>query len=162
MPRAQLFKLVAIRFLLGFARPAAMFFIPAGTIRYWQAWVWLAVLIIPMLGLPVYLLRKDPGLLERRMRTREREKEQTLMVKLSLLWFAFSFIIPSLDIRFGWSHVPTEVVIAADVLVFLGYVMFIIVLRENSYASRFVEVAQGQKVIDTGPYAVVRAIKAKA
>jgi len=156
MPRAQLLKLVATRFLLGFAGLAAMFFIPAGTLRYWQAWVWWAVLIIPMLGVLVYLLRKDPALLERRMRMREREKEQSLMIKLSWIWFAVSFLIPGLDHRFGWSRVPTEIVIASDVLVFLGYCMFIMVLRENSYASRVVEVEKGQKVIDTGPYALVR------
>jgi protein-S-isoprenylcysteine O-methyltransferase Ste14 len=90
------------------------------------------------------------------MRTREREKPQTLMVKLSLIWFVLTFVIPGLDHRFGWSDVPTEVVIASDVLVFLGYLMIMMVFRENSYASRVVEVTEGQKVIDSGPYAVVR------
>ena len=156
MPRAQLLKLVLSRFALGFVGLAAMFFLPAGTFRYWQAWVWLGVVIVPMLGVLVYLLRRDPGLLERRMRTREREKKQSLMVKLSLIWFGIAYLIPGLDRRFGWSHVPVGLVIAADVLVLLGYLLCIMVLRENSYASRVVEVEKGQKVIDTGPYAVVR------
>lgn len=156
MPRAQLLKLVLGRLVLGFVGLAAIFFLPAGTFRYWQAWVWLGVVITPMLGVLVYLLRHDPGLLERRMRTREREKEQSLMVKLSLIWFGLAYLIPGLDRRFGWSHVPVGIVIAADALVLLGYLVCIMVLRENSYASRVVEVEKGQKVIDTGPYAFVR------
>lgn len=156
MSRAELMKVVGIRFGLAFAVLGAMFFIPAGTLRYWQAWAWLGVLLVPMLGILVYLIQKDPALLERRMRTREREKAQTLMVKVALAWFVLGFLIPGLDRRFHWSHVPTEIVIASDALVLLGYIMIIMVFRENSYASRVVEVEQGQKVIDTGPYAVVR------
>ena len=156
MPPAQLLKLVGIRFGLGFLGLAAIFFIPAGTIRYWEAWVWLAVMILPMLGALLYMWKNDRALIERRMRTRETEKQQSLLIKLSWFWFAIAFLFPGFDRRFGWSHVPTNVVIASDVLVFLGYCMLIMVFRENSYASRVVEVEKGQKVIDTGPYAIVR------
>jgi protein-S-isoprenylcysteine O-methyltransferase Ste14 len=156
MPRSQLLKLVAVRFSLGIAGLAAMFFIPAGTIRYWQAWVWLAILILPMLVMLVYMIRKDPALLERRMRLREPDKIQGLWIRLSWVWFAITFLIPGLDRRFGWSRVPTDIVIVSDVLVFLGYFMFMLVMRENSFASRVVEVEREQKVIDTGPYAVIR------
>jgi protein-S-isoprenylcysteine O-methyltransferase Ste14 len=156
MPRSQLLKLVAVRFSLGIAGLAAMFFIPAGTIRYWQAWVWLAILILPMLVMLVYMIRKDPALLERRMRLREPDKIQGLWIRLSWVWFAIAFLIPGLDRRFGWSRVPTDIVIVSDVLVFLGYFMFMLVMRENSFASRVVEVEREQKVIDTGPYAVIR------
>jgi len=156
MPRSRLLKLIAIRFGLGFLVLAAMFCISAGTVRYWEAWVWMAVLIIPMLGLLAYLWKNDRALLERRMRTREKEKQQSLVIKLSWIWFVIAFLMPGLDKRFGWSDVPAQVVIAADVLVLLGYSMLIMVLRENSYASRVVEVEKGQKVVDTGPYAVVR------
>jgi protein-S-isoprenylcysteine O-methyltransferase Ste14 len=156
MTRGQLVRLVLVRLLIAVAALLAILFIPAGTIRYWQAWAWLGVLIIPMLMVGTYLLFKDPELLERRMHTREREQTQSLMVRLSLIWFLLAFLIPGLDRRFGWSRVPTEVVVASLVLVFLGYCMIIMVLRENSYASRVVEVEKGQTVIDTGPYAVVR------
>jgi len=154
--RNALLKMVLARFGGGFLLLCGMFFLPAGTLAYWQAWAWLAVLFIPMAGVLVYLIRKDPALLERRMRTREPEKEQSLLIKLSLLWFALTFLLPGFDRRFGWSNVPVAVVIAADVLVFLGYCVFIWVVRENTYASRVVEVEQGQKVISSGPYSIVR------
>jgi protein-S-isoprenylcysteine O-methyltransferase Ste14 len=154
--RGQLLKMVAVRLVGAIVALMAMFFLPAGTFNYWEAWVWLAVLFIPMLGMLAYLLKNDPALLERRMRTREREREQSLFVRLSIVVFLLAYLLPGLDHRFGWSDVPTEIVIAADVLVLTGYAMFVLVLRENSYASRVVEVEQGQKVIDTGPYAVVR------
>jgi protein-S-isoprenylcysteine O-methyltransferase Ste14 len=156
MPRKQLLKTAMTRLLLGVAALGAMLFIPAGTFRYWQAWLWLGVLIIPLLAVGTYLYFKDPALLERRMHTRETEKPQSLMIKLSLIWFLLAFLIPGLDRRFHWSRVPAEIVWASAFLVFIGYVMIVMVFRENSYASRVVEVTQGQKVIDTGPYAVVR------
>ncbi len=154
--RGELVRMVVARFGAGFLVLCAIFFLPAGTLRYWQAWVWMAVLMTPMLGVLVYLVRNDPALLERRMRTREKEKEQSLLIKFSYLWFLLTFVIPGLDYRFGWSHVPLAVVVAADALVFLGYYLFILVMKENTYASRVVEVEQGQKVISTGPYALVR------
>jgi protein-S-isoprenylcysteine O-methyltransferase Ste14 len=156
MTRNQLLRTALTRLLLGVAALGALLFVPAGTFRYWQAWLWLGVLIIPLLAVGTYLFLKDPALLERRMHTRESEKPQTLMVKLSVIWFLLAFLIPGLDRRFHWSRVPPEIVWASALLVFIGYLMIVMVLRENSYASRVVEVAEGQKVIDTGPYAVVR------
>ena len=156
MTRKQLLKTVLIRFGLGLIGLGAILFIPAGTFRYWQAWLWLGVLIIPLLAAGTIMFLKDPALLERRMHTRETEKPQTLMIRLSLIWFVVAFLIPGLDRRFHWSRVPAELVWASALLVFIGYVMILMVFRENSYASRVVEVVQGQKVIDTGPYAVVR------
>lgn len=156
LSRAQLLKTVFLRFGLGLVALAAIFFIPAGTLSYWQAWAWMGVLIIPMFGILIYLMRNDPALLERRMRTRETEKPQTLMVKLSLLWFGLAYLIPGLDRRFGWSHVPVWLVAISLLLVLAGYLYIFVVFRENSYASRVVEVSKGQKVIDTGPYAFVR------
>ena len=91
----------------------------------------------------VYLLKNDPELLERRMRLREREREQRLIIKVAYLWFLLAFILPGLDQRWGWSAVPTWLVIVADVLVLAGYGIFLLVLRENSYASRTVQVEQG-------------------
>jgi protein-S-isoprenylcysteine O-methyltransferase Ste14 len=156
MTRKQLLRTVLVRMGLGVVILAAMLFIPAGTFRYWQAWLWLGVIMIPLLVVLVYLFLKDPALLERRMHTRETEKAQTLMLKLSLIVFLLAFLIPGFDRRFHWSRVPEEIVWASALLVFIGYVMIAMVFRENSYASRVVEVMKGQKVIDTGPYAVVR------
>jgi protein-S-isoprenylcysteine O-methyltransferase Ste14 len=133
-----------------------MLFLPAGTIHFWQAWVYLAILTIPAVLLTIYLIRKDPELLERRMRMREKEAEQRTIIKLSILFFVIAFLIPSFDKRFGWSSVPLEVIVIADAMVFGGYVVFVLVLRENRYASRIIEVEQKQKIITTGPYAVVR------
>jgi protein-S-isoprenylcysteine O-methyltransferase Ste14 len=156
LARGALLKTVLARFGGAFLLLCAMFFLPAGTLDYWQAWAWMAVLFVPMVGVLVYLIRSDPALLERRMRTREPEKEQSLLIKLSLLWFALTFLLPGFDRRFGWSHVSSGVVIASDVLVFLGYCIFIWVVRENTYASRVVEVERDQKVISSGPYSIVR------
>jgi len=133
-----------------------MLFLPAGTFHYWQAWGYLAILTIPMVLVMTYLIRKDPELLERRMRMREKEAEQRSIIKLSILFFFAAFLIPGFDKRFGWSSVPIEVIIIADAIVVGGYLLFALVLRENRYASRIIEVEKKQKVIATGPYAVVR------
>jgi protein-S-isoprenylcysteine O-methyltransferase Ste14 len=147
---------VAFRFLLAILILGMLFFLSAGTFLYWQAWIYCGILFIPMLFVFAYLLKHDPKLLERRMKMKERERPQKLFVKLSLLFFAVTFIIPGLDYRFKWSHVPFVVVIIADVIVLLGYFFFFLVLKENSYASRIIEVEKGQKVISTGPYRIIR------
>jgi len=152
----ELIRLVAFRYVMGLVVLGLTFFLSAGTIRYWHAWVFLAILFIPMFFVLLYLLRYDPALLERRMRTREKEVPQKLIIKLSMIPFVAAFLVPGLDYRFGWSSVPVAVVIAADTVVFCGYIFFFFVLRENSYASRVVEVEKEQKVISTGPYAYIR------
>jgi protein-S-isoprenylcysteine O-methyltransferase Ste14 len=131
-------------------------FWPAGTFRYWQAWTYIALMSSLMLGAFAYLIKKDPELLERRMRAREKEPRQILITSLGTPVFLAIFLLPGFDRRYGWSSVPVIVVIAADILVLAGYGLFARVLRENSYASRIVEVEKDQRVITTGPYAVVR------
>jgi len=145
-----------VRIVLFIAALGAMLFLPAGTFDYWQAWAYLAILIIPMIFVLTYLIGRDPELLERRMRMREKETEQKLIIKLSILFFVIALLIPGFDKRFGWSSVPLEVIVTADVIVLAGYMVFVLVLRENRYASRIVEVERKQKVVTTGPYAVVR------
>jgi protein-S-isoprenylcysteine O-methyltransferase Ste14 len=135
---------------------SAMLFLPAGTLRYWEAWVYLSMLFTTAATLIVHLLRTDPELLERRMRTREKEPEQRRFIALSAVCFFLMFLLPGLDHRYGWSSVPVPLVIVADALVLLGYGMFAWVLAENRYASRVIEVEPGQKVVSTGPYAHVR------
>lgn len=153
---AGLLKLVLVRFFMAVIVFALLFFWPAGTFDYWQAWVYLAVLFFPMMGVGLYLLRNDPELLERRMRTRERVREQKWIVSLALIPFLLAFILPGFDQRFGWSHMPPWAALLADAIVLLGYGIVFLVFRENRYASRVVEVAQDQQVIQSGPYAVVR------
>jgi protein-S-isoprenylcysteine O-methyltransferase Ste14 len=144
------------RLLIGISLLSAMFFLSAGTFAYWEAWVYLAVLFIPISLILSYFLKNDPELLERRMRMKEKEKSQKLIVKISYLYFFLTFLLPGFDKRFGWSDVPVVVVIIADILVMFGYGIFSLVLRENRYASRIIEVEKDQKVISSGPYAIVR------
>ena len=156
LSRAQLAKMVIVRFGAGLIALAIVFFLPAGTVRFWQAWVWLGILGIPLCVLLVYMFRSDPGLLERRLRFRERQPEQSLIITLSYIPVLALFILPGLDRRFGWSHVPLAVVVAADLLMLLGWFLFMLVLRANSYASRVIEVEKEQQVVSSGPYAAVR------
>jgi len=154
--KTKLVRLVVFTYVLGIMVLGSIFFLSAGTLGYWHAWVFLAILFIPMFFVLLYLVKYDPALLERRMRKREKEIPQNLFIKLSTVAFCAAFLMPGFDYRFGWSSVPVCLVVAADLLVFLGYFLFFLVLRENSYASRVVEVDKGQKVISTGPYVYVR------
>jgi len=152
----ELVRRVVSRFALAAPVMALMFFVPAGTWRYWEAWVYMAVLLVPLVFAGWYLLKNEPDLLERRMRLREKEAQQRRILSVSLIPFLLAFLLPGFDHRFGWSHVPTAVVLGADALVFLGYMFVLLVFRENRYASRVVEVEAGQQVISTGPYSLVR------
>jgi len=134
----------------------AIFFIPAGTLAYWQAWVYLVIILAPAALVVSYFLRNDPSFLVRRMKMKEKEREQRLIIKLGYLPYLLAFLLPGFDQRFGWSQVPFFVVIIAEILVVLGYGIVLMVYRENRFAARVVEVEQGQKVIDSGPYAHVR------
>jgi protein-S-isoprenylcysteine O-methyltransferase Ste14 len=116
----------------------------------------MAINFIPMLFVVAYFIKNAPELLERRLRMREKEAAQKLIIKLSSLYFLIAFLLPGFDKRYGWSSVPATVVIIADVIVLLGYAFFALTLKENQYASRIIEVEEQQKVITTGPYALVR------
>ena len=130
--------------------------VPAGTFNYWQVYVYSAVLVIPMLFVIFYFLKVDPRFLERRTRAKEKEKQQVfIQVFFSLIFFS-GFIIPGLDHRFGWSNIPLQFVLPADALILSGYWIIFSVFRQNSYASRIVEVNENQTVISTGLYAIVR------
>ena len=145
-----------VRLLAAFFILLGMLLVPAGTTDYWEAWAYIAVLFVPMTFVFVHLLNKDPELLERRMRAKEKEAKQRLVIKLGSLCYILVFLVPGFDRRLGWSDVPVAAVVAADVFVLLGYGLFVLVLRENRYASRVVEVQEGQQLVTTGPYAVVR------
>jgi protein-S-isoprenylcysteine O-methyltransferase Ste14 len=156
LPRWQLATKALLRFVAGFVILWVMLFLPAGTMAYWEAWTYMLVLFVPMALVFVHLLVNDPQLLERRMKTNEKDAKQTLIVKLGSVCYVFAFLVPGSDRRFELSHVPGAAVLAADALVLLGYGLCMLVLRENRYASRVVEVATGQRVVTTGPYAIVR------
>lgn len=145
-----------LRLVIGIPMIGALFFLPAGTFNYWQAWAWLATLFIPMGISLVYLYKIDPKLLERRVRTNEARPEQRRIIMASVVYLLVIFILPGFDIRYGWSNVPAWLCIAADGVVLGSYILYVLVLRANTYASRVVEVEQGQQVITSGPYALVR------
>jgi len=142
---------LAAVFVLG-----GMFFLPAGTILYWEAWAFMVVLFIPVSVFAAYLLKYNPALLERRLKRIEKEPQQKRIIAVSTMVLLAAFLLPGFDKRFGWSSVPIWLVIVADVIVLLGYLLFVLTLRENEYASRTVEVEQQQRVITTGPYSFVR------
>ena len=144
------------RFLAGFILIGCMLFLPAGTLRFWEAWLYMGLLFVPLAIVGVVLLIKDPELLERRMRTQEREAPQKKVIAASSLALLAVFLIPGFDRRYAWSTVPLTLVVLADILILLGYLLFVLTIRENRYASRVVEIQDNQVVINTGPYALVR------
>lgn len=144
------------KFILGVALIAALLFLPARTINYFGAWLFMGVLFVPVLIAGIVLYLKAPRLLERRLSHKEKEKSQRRVVGLSGLMFVSCFVLSSLDFRFGWSVVPLWVSIAAAVAFLTGYGIFAEVMRENEFLSRTIEVREGQTVVSTGLYGVVR------
>lgn len=154
--KRQLIFGTLLRFILGIGSIIALLFIPAGTFAYWQAWVLLAILVFMMLPLAFYLFTKDPEMLARRLKMSEQNKSQRRIIALFATLFFIEFLLPGFDQRWHWSNVPTALVVAAEVLVIAAYLLYFLVIRENSFASRVIEVERGQKVISSGPYAVIR------
>ena len=136
-----------------------LLFVPAGTIRYWQAWVYLAIFFGAAAFTTVDLLRRDPALLERRMSggpTAEKRQTQKLIMVFTSIGFIGLLVVPALDYRSGWSAVPLAIVLLGDALVAIGFYFIFLVYRANTYTSATIEIAEGQQVISTGPYAIVR------
>jgi protein-S-isoprenylcysteine O-methyltransferase Ste14 len=137
----------------------ALLFAAAGTFDYWQAWAFLAIYFTVSLAITLYLMKKDPALLARRMSGgpfAEKERSQRIIMSFASIGFIGLLVLPGLDRRFGWSQMPANVVIAGDIVVVLGWVGIFFVFRENSYSSATIELAADQRVISTGPYALVR------
>jgi protein-S-isoprenylcysteine O-methyltransferase Ste14 len=138
---------------------ALLIFLPAWTIYYWQAWIFLAVFSVTVLAITFYLMKKDPKLLERRVNAgamAEKEKSQKVIQLVAQLAFITVIVFPPVDHRFNWSLVSPFVSIIGDVMVFLGLLFVFFVFKENSFTSAIIEVAKEQKIITTGPYALVR------
>src|SRR5262249_34559688 len=134
-------------------------FLTAGTLRYWQGWAYLTVFLGASILITLYLMRNDPALLERRLKsgpTAEKEPTQKIVMFFASAGFISTLLVPALDFRFEWSHVPLFLVITGDVLTALGFLITFRVFQENSFTSGTIEIAQDQRVISTGPYAIVR------
>ncbi|MEN6326834.1 MAG: isoprenylcysteine carboxylmethyltransferase family protein [Syntrophomonas sp.] len=130
-------------------------FLPAGSLRYWEAWIWWSIISAITLSITVYFLKSDPGLLSRRMKVKEKEPQPVIIRVLSLISL-LAYLVPGIDYRYHWSAVPVWIIITANALVFLGYLFIFLVFRKNSYASTVIQVEKEQPVIKSGPYAIVR------
>lgn len=144
------------KFILGLVMVVLLLFFPAGTLHYPGGWRFCALLFIPMLILGTALYFKAPELLKKRLSHKEKENTQKQVISLSVLMFIGGFVVAGLDFRFGWSVMPHWVTIAASIILLVSYGLYAEVMRENAYLSRTVEIQEGQKVIDTGLYGVVR------
>jgi len=145
--------------LFGSVALAALLFIPAWTLDYWQAWLFMAVFVCTSGAITVYLAIRDPKLLERRVNVgprAENEPAQKIIMLLATLGFIVTIVFPVLDHRFGWSAVPASVSVLGDALIALAFLFIFFVFRQNSYGASTIQIAEGQTVISTGPYALVR------
>ena len=145
-----------IKYICGFVLMGLLLFLPAGSLAWDGGWRLMGLLFAPMLALGIFLLRKEPELLKKRLNSREAEVTQKTVVGLSALVFLLGFVLAGLDFRFGWTRVPGWVVGIASVLFLISYGLYAEVMRENAYLSRTIEVQSEQKVVDTGLYGIVR------
>ena len=152
---------IVLRLFLSLILIVAMLFIPAGSLRFWQAWVFISLVFLPVVSSYVYFYRHDPQLIERRLQSKEKVSEQRVLIRLLKPIFFAAFLLPGLDYRFGWSRtslgaVPLWLTVFAQVLILGGLLLVFWVLKVNSFASRTIQVETGQSVISSGPYSMVR------
>lgn len=152
----KLFCQAVLKFTLGAVLVGLLIFLPAGTLQYWNSWLLMGILFVPMFFAGIVMMLKNPELLKKRLNARETQGEQRLVVKLSGLMFVCGFVLAGLNFRFGWLILPDWTAWAAAAVFLLSYLLYAEVLRENIYLSRTVEVQEEQRVIDTGLYGVVR------
>lgn len=152
----NLFVQAISKFLLGVVLVGMLIFLPAGTCSFFNGWLFMGILFIPMFFAGIVMMFKNPGLLKSRLQAKETQRDQSLVVKFSGLMFLAGFIVAGLGVRFHWYTLPTPVVIGAAILFLGAYLLYAEVLRENTYLSRTIEVQENQKVIDSGLYRIVR------
>lgn len=152
----NLYMHAIVKYVLGLTLFSLLLFIPAGSIQYWNAWLLLAALFIPMLIVGIVLAIKKPNLLRKRLNANEKEDEQKSVLRLGALMFVAGLVIAGLDYRYQWLILPKWLVIASTVLFLFAYLLYTEVLRENIYLSRTIEIQEDHKVIDTGLYSIVR------
>jgi len=154
--RSNLLRLVIYRLFSGLLVIGGILFALAGTFRYWQAWLFLVAMMIPLVVTLIFLLRKNPSLLEKRMNLKEPRKAQRKIVEISGMFMLLGFFLPGLDYRFQWSDVPIWLIVGSVIVFECAYSMVVAVLAQNSYASRVVEIQEGHQLIDTGLYSIIR------
>ena len=144
------------KFILGFVLIALLLFIPSGTLNYWNAWLFICILFVPMFIVGIILMVKNPDLLRKRLNSKEKESEQEILLLIVGVMFICGFVISGLNYRFKWIILSKWIVFVASIIFLFAYVLYAEVLRENMYLSRIIEVQENQKVIDTGLYGIVR------
>ena len=152
----KLFLEAIVKFTCGLVLVGALIFLPAGTLAYWNGWLFVALLFVPMFIAGLVMLRRSPDFLKKRLDTKEKQAAQKGVLAFSGLMFIAGFVVAGLDFRFGWSVMPRWVVIAASALFLVAYGLYAEVMRENAYLSRTIRVEEGQTVVDTGLYGIVR------
>ncbi len=152
----KLFINAITKFLLGVVLVGLLIFLPAGSFSYFNGWLLMGILFIPITIAGIVMILKNPDLLKKRLDGKEKQKEQNLVVKFSGLMFLAGFFVAGLGFRFSWYSLPKDVSIAASVIFLLSYILYAEVMRENTYLSRTIQVEENQKVIDTGLYGIVR------
>ena len=152
----KLFLQAIIKYIFGVLIIGALLFIPANSFEYWNGWLFMGLLFIPMFLAGIILMIKNPELLRKRLNAKEKESEQKQIVLFSGLMFLSGFIIAGLNYKYKWIEIPSIVVIISSILFLIAYILYAEVLRENTYLSRTIEVQENQKVIDTGLYGIVR------
>lgn len=144
------------KFIIGAVLVGLLIFLPAGTLSFFNGWLFMGILFIPMFLAGIVMMVKNPGLLEKRLNAKEKQQDQSMVVKLSGLMFIVGFVLAGLGVRLDWYILPKSVVYVAAALFLAAYILYAEVLRENTYLSRTIEVQENQKVIDTGLYGIVR------
>ena len=152
----KLFSQAIVKFLLGLVLVGVLIFVPAGTLKFWNGWLFMGLLFIPMFIAGIVLMVKNPNLLRSRLNAKEEERKQKEVVAVSGIMFLLGFILAGLNFRFGWIILPNIVVLIASLVFVIAYILYAEVLRENTYLSRTIEVQENQKVIDSGLYGVIR------
>ena len=153
---SELFSQALTKFIFGLIIICLLLFIPAGSLNYYNGWLFIALLFVPMFIAGILMFIKSPELLKRRLDGKEEENEQKIVIFISGIMFFLAFIVAGLNFRFGWFKLPQTVIIIASIIFLLSYIMYAEVLRENTYLSRTVEVSENQKVVDSGLYGIVR------
>lgn len=152
----KLFISAIVKFLIGVVLVGLLVFLPAGTLNYFGGILFMCILFVPMFIAGIVMMFKNPSLLKSRLDAKEKEKDQSLVIKLSGLMFLSGFIVAGLDFRFAWCIIPKSIMIGAATVFLIAYALYAEVLRENAYLSRTIEVQEGQTVVDTGLYGIVR------
>ena len=152
----KLFIQAIIKYIFGVLIVGSLLFIPANSFEYWNGWLFMGLLFIPMFVAGIILMIKNPELLRKRLNAKEKESEQKQVILFSAVMFLLGFIVAGLNYRYKWIEIPNSVTIISSILFVIAYILYAEVLRENTYLSRTIEVQENQKVIDTGLYGIVR------